>query len=131
MPKFTVTDPASGRRVTLTGDAPPTERELDGIFAELNANPAWAAPAAPNTRTADPFASYVVKDTPTGADPFAPYVIPDAAQGDWFSRNAPAPAVGDDVSAIMSPAVGQDVSRLMPPLRATRTREQQLAESRV
>jgi hypothetical protein len=35
MPTYRVTDPASGKTVKLTGDSPPTEEELNGIFASL------------------------------------------------------------------------------------------------
>lgn len=33
MPKYTVTDPTTGQKLTLTGDSPPTEAELNEIFA--------------------------------------------------------------------------------------------------
>lgn len=36
MPTYTVRDPKSGRTVKLRGDSPPTEAELDQIFAEVN-----------------------------------------------------------------------------------------------
>lgn len=35
MPAYKVTDPATGRTVKLTGDSPPTEQELEEIFASL------------------------------------------------------------------------------------------------
>lgn len=35
MPRYTVKDPISGKTVVLTGDSPPTEAELNQIFAEL------------------------------------------------------------------------------------------------
>lgn len=35
MPSYKVTDPQSGKTVTLTGDSPPTETELTDIFAKL------------------------------------------------------------------------------------------------
>lgn len=35
MPTYVVTDPASGRKVKLTGDTPPTDADLDEIFASL------------------------------------------------------------------------------------------------
>lgn len=35
MPTYKVTDPATGRTVKLTGDSPPTEQELEEIFASL------------------------------------------------------------------------------------------------
>jgi len=37
MPKYTVTDPQTGRKVTLTGDSPPTDQELEDIFSSLPA----------------------------------------------------------------------------------------------
>lgn len=35
MPTYVVTDPASGRKVKLIGDTPPTDADLDEIFASL------------------------------------------------------------------------------------------------
>lgn len=35
MPTYKVTDPTTGRTVRLTGDSPPTEQELEEIFAQL------------------------------------------------------------------------------------------------
>lgn len=37
MPTYVVTDPKSGRKVKLTGDSPPTDADLDEIFASLPA----------------------------------------------------------------------------------------------
>lgn len=34
MPTYDVTDPLTGMSLSLTGDSPPTEQELEGIFAE-------------------------------------------------------------------------------------------------
>lgn len=45
MPTYTVTDPQTGRKVTLTGDSPPTDQELEEIFASLPA-PKQAATTA-------------------------------------------------------------------------------------
>jgi hypothetical protein len=45
MPEYTVRDPKSGRTVTLRGATPPTEADLDQVFAELDkpsATPTWA-----------------------------------------------------------------------------------------
>ena len=33
MPNYTITDPSSGRTVTVQGDSPPTEKELEDIFS--------------------------------------------------------------------------------------------------
>jgi hypothetical protein len=38
MPTYKVTDPSTGRTVKLTGDSPPTEQELEEIFASLPAS---------------------------------------------------------------------------------------------
>lgn len=35
MPRYTVTDPGSGRTLTLEGDSPPTEQELEQIFSTV------------------------------------------------------------------------------------------------
>jgi hypothetical protein len=35
MPEYIITDPATGKKVRLTGDSPPTEAELEGIFASI------------------------------------------------------------------------------------------------
>jgi len=40
MATYRVTDPATGRTVKLTGDSPPTERELEEIFSSLGPAPA-------------------------------------------------------------------------------------------
>lgn len=36
MPKYTVTDPTTGKKVTLTGDTPPSEKELEDIFSTVH-----------------------------------------------------------------------------------------------
>lgn len=36
MPTYKVTDPSSGKTVSLTGDSPPTEQELNGIFSQVH-----------------------------------------------------------------------------------------------
>lgn len=45
MPTYRVRDPQTGRTVSLTGDSPPTESELEDVFATLNAK----TPAAPTS----------------------------------------------------------------------------------
>ena len=44
MPTYTVTDPTTRKSVRLTGDSPPTEAELNGIFAQMHGA---ATPPAP------------------------------------------------------------------------------------
>lgn len=46
MPNYRVTDPTTGKTITLTGDAPPTEQELEQVFAQLSRR-ASEAPAPP------------------------------------------------------------------------------------
>lgn len=41
MPTYTVRDPQSGKTVKLTGDSPPTEQELNGVFEQLNPKTDW------------------------------------------------------------------------------------------
>ena len=45
MPDYEITDPRSGKTLVLTGDSPPTEAELEQVFAQF-------APKAPETPTA-------------------------------------------------------------------------------
>lgn len=44
MPTYSITDPDSGMKLQVTGDSPPTEQELDGIFAEARQRQQSAAP---------------------------------------------------------------------------------------
>jgi hypothetical protein len=50
LPTYKVTAP-DGRTVRLTGDSPPTEQELEEVFAALPAKAGTAAPAAPAERS--------------------------------------------------------------------------------
>ncbi len=47
MPRYRVTDPQSGKSLTLTGDSPPTEAELEEIFAQVGGAAKAAASDAP------------------------------------------------------------------------------------
>lgn len=47
MPQYHITDPTTGRSVTLTGDSPPTEAELNEIFSKLPKQQAAAQPEQP------------------------------------------------------------------------------------
>lgn len=49
MPTYVVTDPNTGRKVRLTGDTPPTDEDLDEIFASIQ-QPSETQPAAPQER---------------------------------------------------------------------------------
>lgn len=52
MPTYQVTDPSSGRTLRLTGDSPPTDAELEQIFAEYGAQqePSALSLEAPGTQ---------------------------------------------------------------------------------
>jgi len=41
MPTYTVRDPQSGKTVKLTGDSPPSEKELEQVFSSLSGKPDW------------------------------------------------------------------------------------------
>lgn len=41
MPSYTITDPTSGKKVTLTGDSPPSEVELNDIFSKIPGGTPW------------------------------------------------------------------------------------------
>lgn len=59
MPNYTVTDPDSGRTVTLQGDSPPTEQELNEVFSTLSQSAPASAPApAPVQTTAAPASAF-------------------------------------------------------------------------
>lgn len=84
MPTYTISDPQTGKTLKIQGDSPPTEKELDEIFAaEAPANtPAPVAPAPanlprPDTKTGptarmDPFArTGFLMGTPQGQEAMA------------------------------------------------------------
>ena len=48
MPSYVVTHPRTGQKLKLTGDAPPTEAELDSIFTKMSVKPSKAAPSEPS-----------------------------------------------------------------------------------
>lgn len=50
MPKYTVTDPTTNKSVTLEGDSPPTEQELNNIFSAVH-GPASTPPLTPIGQT--------------------------------------------------------------------------------
>lgn len=56
MPTYKVTDPTTGKTITLTGDSPPTEQELTEIFASVHQS-APATTAAPEQAPAQKSAS--------------------------------------------------------------------------
>lgn len=49
MPTYQVTDPQSGRVLRLTGDTPPTDADLDEIFAQYRQEPSALSLEAPGT----------------------------------------------------------------------------------
>lgn len=51
MPKYTVTHPETGRKITLTGTAPPSEAELDDIFAQTAGDVLGRTPSYDNRVT--------------------------------------------------------------------------------
>lgn len=53
MPKYTVTHPTTGKKITLTGTAPPSESELDNIFAQTADAPSSTIQGNPDASAAD------------------------------------------------------------------------------
>lgn len=84
MPTYVVTDPASGRKVRLTGDSPPTDEDLDEIFSSLGGEQ--------NAQSA-------ANDPATNLD--VPSPQQDAVVNQYYQQqaqqrvNAPAPTMGD------------------------------------
>lgn len=105
MPTYKVTDPSTGKSISLTGDSPPTEEELNQVFASVrgpqrsSVGKAWDALAVPEQKSREGLemlASYVPNPTPTGNLPMdvlrgAPKIAADtlaeAAPG-FISRGA-------------------------------------------
>ena len=54
MPSYTVTDPQSGRKVTLTGDSPPTEQELEEVFSSIPGAKADFSDVTSSVQTSEP-----------------------------------------------------------------------------
>jgi hypothetical protein len=50
MPKYVVTDPKTGKKLTLTGDSPPSEAELEEVFSQVSAPAAPAEATGPAAR---------------------------------------------------------------------------------
>lgn len=64
MPTYRVTDPTTGKVVKLTGDSPPTERELEEVFTQLTGGtPAPAMQAASWIPTTQEPASGIIQQT--------------------------------------------------------------------
>ena len=76
MPTYTVTDPATGRKVNLTGDSPPTEQELEEVFSSLGAP---AKPRAVAPRGGAPMSMGQSRNTPQAVP--APYSKADLKRG--------------------------------------------------
>lgn len=65
MPKYTVTDPSSGRSVTLEGDSPPSEVEIEQVFSSLTTTAAGAQ-AQPAEQAQPVVAEQPAQVKPTG-----------------------------------------------------------------
>lgn len=68
MPRYTVTDPQTGRKVTLTGDSPPTEQELEQVFSSIPAPKAdfSGVTGGVQTNAGDKPVSEMIKDFAVG-----------------------------------------------------------------
>ena len=116
MPKYRVTDPTTGKTVTLTGDSPPTEPELEAIFKSVNAGRQPGSESVRKPQPASPLVAKVRAKFPEYADlarrpappigpvipdPFAAYVVPDEVDpfAKYVSGRRPAalPPIGAEV----------------------------------
>lgn len=88
MPTYTVTDPASGRQLRLTGDSPPTEQELEEVFASTAPDGGPSAGGAfvrEGVRSVLPAGAGFLGGAGAGAlagmagGPFAPITVPASA----------------------------------------------------
>lgn len=88
MPTYTVTDPASGRQLRLTGDSPPTEQELEEVFSSTAPDGGPSAGGAfvrEGARSVLPAGAGFLGGAGAGAlagmagGPFAPITVPASA----------------------------------------------------
>lgn len=88
MPDYTIRDPQSGKTVTLRGDSPPTEQELEQVFARVN---------KPETNEEEPHsaATLPAAGIAAGAAPVALALAKRAAE-----QFATSPVVGKTLSAV-------------------------------
>jgi len=84
MPTYVVTDPATGRKVKLTGDTPPTDQDLDEIFSSL------PAPKQASSQT-------VAGNFPDVPSPEQDAIV---AQGYANRPKAPNPTMGERAKAL-------------------------------
>jgi hypothetical protein len=54
MPTYKVTDPTTGKSLKLTGDSPPTEQELEEVFAQVHGGQEPEAVPQPPTPSSSP-----------------------------------------------------------------------------
>lgn len=101
MPTYRVTDPTTGRTVKLTGDAPPTEQELEDVFKGLGVSAAPEATAAQAPAAAAPPSSPLADtavDVGKGLAKSAVEAVWSPATllanvTDWMAKKAGAPGV--------------------------------------
>lgn len=87
MPTYKVTDPNTGKIVRLTGDSPPTEAELEQVFASLGQQPAQqseqeeSSSILPALESAGTIASGIVAEPIAGLAGLAQSINPFADEG--------------------------------------------------
>ena len=109
MPDYTIRDPTSGRTVTVRGDTPPTDADLDEIFASLPARPKAAAAETPTS----------VGDVTRGLLNDNPSLPWQARAGLWLARKTaedPVSAAATAGAVLAVPATGG--ASLLPSLAA-------------
>lgn len=110
MPTYRITDPKTGRTVRLTGDSPPTEAELEDIFAKLGPSGEPPPPAGPRHPSAI-FAKKAVEFLPAAGGVIGGLLgnVPGAALGGAAGESArqlSRRAMGESAPATAGEAAG-------------------------
>lgn len=91
MPKYTATDPSTGKSVTLTGDSPPSEQELNEVFSSVHGS------STPEMGGSPPI-GYVAKQVLR--------MTPMAKVADFATSPAALPVAGAVIGSAIAPGIG-------------------------
>lgn len=94
MPTFKVTDPSSGKSISLTGDSPPSETELNDIFSKVNGSDKASGPteAILTNKPTEGFMQHLARYSPAMAAAMA--AAPEGAAMGATAGTAILPGVG-------------------------------------
>lgn len=109
MPAFTITDPNTGRRIRVQGASQPSNEDIQGIFAQIDAGGAPAsAPAGPTPAPAAPRSDRAKADT-LGEFTTKPETLPESSPGlgvmaAEMGTSIAGGALGQTIGAVGGPA---------------------------